>query len=217
MVWLSKPSRDSTVAWTAESMAERGDVFTESTEKIKEEITCALCLDILEQPRILPCYHVYCKSCLETMESTSGGGGMVSCPECRRIVQLPGNNTTNLPTAFHINRLKEIYFSMEKMPTIQDQHEETDSASDEIEQKSVPCPKHRSQTLDLYCKTCKKLVCRDCIIFDQFHAEHNYTHVENAAILSTRSPLSVILNHCRTFRLKSHWPFKRVQQLRRRL
>ena len=75
MVWLSKPSRDSTVAWTAESMAERGDVFTESTEKIKEEITCALCLDILEQPRILPCYHVYCKSCLETMESTSGGGG----------------------------------------------------------------------------------------------------------------------------------------------
>ena len=162
-------------------MAERGDVFTESTEKIKEEITCALCLDILEQPRILPCYHVYCKSCLETMESTSGGGGMVSCPECRRIVQLPGNNTTNLPTAFHINRLKEIYFSMEKMPTIQDQHEETDSASDEIEQKSVPCPKHSSQTLDLYCKTCKKLVCRDCIIFDQFHAEHDYTRVENAA------------------------------------
>ena len=163
-------------------MAEGGGAVTKSSEKIKQEITCALCLDILEQPRILPCHHVYCKDCLEGL-ALQNGGWTIPCPECRHVVQLPGNNVANLPTAFHINRLKEIYFSMdlETKPTTNDQHEETDGAGDEIEQKSVPCPKHRSQTLDLYCKTCKKLVCRDCIIFDRFHAEHNYTRVENAA------------------------------------
>ena len=168
----------------AEGRGAGGPGVLENVEKIKREITCALCLDILEQPRILPCYHVYCKCCLGSIALKSGGG-TIPCPECRHVVQLPGNNVANLPTAFHIHRLKEIYFSMdpEKKPTINDQHEETDSATarDETEQKSVPCPKHRSQTLDLYCKTCKKLVCRDCIIFDQFHAEHDYTRVENAA------------------------------------
>ena len=35
-------------------------------ENQKEELKCALCLDILENPKILiPCGHTYCEHCLD--------------------------------------------------------------------------------------------------------------------------------------------------------
>ena len=160
---------------------------SEGAEKIKEEITCALCLDILEQPRILPCHHVYCNDCLGSIARKSGGG-TIPCPECRHVVQLPGNNVANLPTAFHINRLKEIYFSMEKkvvkQATSYPEHSvnETDNGDQPERDKVIQlCPKHTSQSLDVYCKTCEKLICRDCVVFDQSHSGHKYDRVEDAA------------------------------------
>ena len=36
-------------------------------EELEEECICSLCLDIFDQPRLLPCGHAFCTSCLMQM------------------------------------------------------------------------------------------------------------------------------------------------------
>ena len=40
------------------------------------------------------------------------------------------------------------------------------------------CQVHKGEDLKLYCETCKKLVCRDCILID--HHQHSYKFVQDA-------------------------------------
>ena len=76
------------------------------------------------------------------------------------MAQVP--NVNNLPKAFHINRLKEVYKEME------------DSSK---QANKVPyCRKHHNQPLALYCETCEELTCRDCVLADQQHTDHKYSY-----------------------------------------
>ena len=137
------------------------DIRSVATDTLKAEISCPLCLEIFKEPKALPCQHVYCKApCLEGLALQSGNG-TISCPECRTVAQVPGNNLDNLPTALHISRLEELYKSMRFSAKPSPTH----------------CNKHKSQSLDLYCETCQKLVCRDCILVDCLHKEHKYGYV----------------------------------------
>ena len=128
-------------------------------EKFQDEITCPLCLGIYEEPKTLPCQHIYCKDCLEGLARQSRNGTVV-CPECRSVAQIPGNNASTFPTAFQINRLKEVYEAM-AVPAGEHYH----------------CQEHQAQALDLYCETCQKLVCRDCIIANCQPSGHRHGYV----------------------------------------
>ena len=33
-------------------------------EKVHQEVTCAICLELLDDPKSMPCLHTYCKKCL---------------------------------------------------------------------------------------------------------------------------------------------------------
>ncbi|XP_065890528.1 E3 ubiquitin-protein ligase TRIM33-like isoform X2 [Dysidea avara] len=33
-------------------------------EKVRQEVTCAICLELLDDPKSMPCLHTYCKKCL---------------------------------------------------------------------------------------------------------------------------------------------------------
>ena len=87
-----------------------GEVLTKS---LQDEVTCPLCLDVFEDPKILSCHHIYCKApCLEGLALRSGYRSIL-CPECRKITPVPGNDVANLPPAFQINRLKEVFRRMQ--------------------------------------------------------------------------------------------------------
>ena len=159
-------------------MAEGSSAAKEGLERLKGEITCPLCLEIFGEPKVLPCHHVYCKTpCLEGLAQRSGNR-TISCPECRKETQVPGNDVNNFPTAFHINRLIEVYKAMEK------------------DKELVPCcEKHNHQPLALYCETCEAVICRDCVLADRHHANHEYGYVVplaekyKKAILNMLKPL----------------------------
>ena len=54
--------------------------------KKKEAVTCALCLDVYDDPRLLPCLHTFCKKCLTktaTITSQLKAHTQLSCPTCR--------------------------------------------------------------------------------------------------------------------------------------
>ena len=48
-----------------------------------------------------------------------------------------------------------------------------------IPKKPAMCGKHSGETLKLFCKTCQRIICRDCTIVD--HREHNYIFVAEVA------------------------------------
>ena len=149
-------------------MAEKRD----SMRKLEDEITCPLCLGPLEQPKRLPCDHTYCKSpCLEGLLERTGNSTIV-CPECRAIVQVQNNNLDNLPNAFCIQRLKDVYSEMAQASV---------TAHTPVQGMNPPCPTHPTQLQDFYCETCQKVVCRDCILLARQHEGHKYSLVTEVA------------------------------------
>ena len=66
---------------------------------IRDRLTCAVCLELLDKPRALTCLHTFCDQCLERLMAesytrTGFGGGFgdvaeVNCPMCRQLVRPP--------------------------------------------------------------------------------------------------------------------------------
>jgi tripartite motif-containing protein 2/3 len=53
--------------------------------KLKELVTCAVCLKLFENPKVLPCLHSYCYKCIEGLSQSENG---FKCPECRDPVDV---------------------------------------------------------------------------------------------------------------------------------
>ena len=138
-------------------------------QALEKEVTCPLCLDILQEPKKLPCDHVYCGGCLETLVNRSFDAS-ISCPECRTVTQVPDRTVSNLPTAFRLNRLIEVFQQVEVK-------EEIDVAKTVEESEAVEeakCKIHENERLVLYCENCQTLICRDCVLATRNHADHHY-------------------------------------------
>ena len=146
-------------------MAEGHDQVRQVLEK---EVTCPLCLDLFKDPKKLPCDHVYCKECLRGLALRSLNA-TISCPECRTLTQIPGNDVNNFPTAFHFNRLIEAFQQVQVRV-------ETDSPN-----TTEICRIHPTQPLAIYCETCKKQLCRDCVLMTKEHADHKYGFFKEVA------------------------------------
>ena len=70
-----------------------------SLSPIKDNLECAICLGMYNDPRALPCQHVFCNQCLQNVISTADP----KCPECRYDL----SNITDFPVAFQIMRIME--------------------------------------------------------------------------------------------------------------
>ena len=122
---------------------------------IAEELTCLVCQDEFDDPRILPCGHCYCLKCVVQLSNTAGPDPF-PCPECRKETVLPSNNASLLPRALLAVRMKEkLQRPGEKL-----------------------CSKH-DEPMKLYCSDCKFHVCINCALAD--HNKHYYQLVDVAA------------------------------------
>mmetsp|Transcript_33373 Transcript_33373/g.75394 ORF Transcript_33373/g.75394 Transcript_33373/m.75394 type:complete len:548 (+) Transcript_33373:158-1801(+) len=52
--------------------------------RLREELTCAVCHDVLFEPILLSCGHSFCRPCLREAFRTSEGSGAHRCLTCRR-------------------------------------------------------------------------------------------------------------------------------------
>ena len=152
-----------------------------ATEKIEvddleEEITCAVCQEHFQDPKVLPCCHYYCKRCVEALVETAGTQGSAksfSCPECRTDITIPDNDPDKLPTAFFINRLIAL-FSKRETET-EKQFSTTDT---ELPPPIATCSVH-DELMKIYCYDCCVMICRDCTVVD--HKGHKYEFVKKVA------------------------------------
>ena len=120
-------------------------------EKIEQQLTCAVCLDIYTEPKTLPCLHSFCQQCLERLPvNPQGNKRFIACPTCRTSVQLhePDEESTaaEFPVAFQLNNLKEVYSLMKKA----------------TEPQQVKCDACTVANANGYCKDCCKFLCMSC-------------------------------------------------------
>ena len=132
---------------SSDSMAEGPDPVSETVLELEQEVTCGICHDRYQEPKLLPCCHYYCKQCIFSLSSRYQPNQPFPCPDCREPTLLPGNDPDRLPTAFFINRMKELHSRMEK-------------ANGKLEAICDMCS-HGKATA--FCRQCVKFICEECV------------------------------------------------------
>ena len=115
-------------------------------EDLEKEITCPVCQDHFQEPKILPCCHVYCKGCVQKLAWRAGANQPFACPECRSDTFLPQNGPDQLTTAFFVNRLIELHSKMEK-------------AHGKVEALCELCAGNKGTA---FCRQCAEFICDKC-------------------------------------------------------
>ena len=75
-------------------------------QKLEEQLTCPVCLDLYKNPKILPCHHTFCQDCVGPCpRELREGKYFLKCPTCSKPAQIPDGGVPAFPPAFTINSL----------------------------------------------------------------------------------------------------------------
>ena len=133
-------------------MATPPTVTEQAHSKLEDQLTCGICLDSYTEPKLLQCFHVFCKQCLERLVVHDCQGLSLQCPSCRRSTLLPPTSVSGLQTAFYLNNLFEVRDAIEKVK----------------EPQKTQCEKCKKRVATSFCRNCGQFICALCT---QIHQE----------------------------------------------
>ena len=125
-------------------MAEGKDFGLKDLEK---EITCGICHQHYQEPKVLSCCHYYCKQCIHRLALRTGLDKPFSCPECRKDTILSQGKVDSLQAAFFVNYLKQVHYNFQR-------------ATGEVETECELCSEDKATA---FCRQCAKFVCVECV------------------------------------------------------
>ena len=148
---------------------------TRVLQKVEDELICGICFETYTDPKLLQCFHFYCKLCLRKCVVENDVGQLVlPCPECRQETPIPPRGVAGLTPAFYINRLLGIVNEPR-----QENREEAREEERKEEEKWL-CPEHAEEELKLYCETCGVLICWKCAYAGAAHHSHDHDLLDAA-------------------------------------
>ncbi|XP_050389304.1 uncharacterized protein LOC126808528 [Patella vulgata] len=103
---------------------------------------CSICFGDFVRPKIMPCFHTFCLTCLQHHITLTAHNGKINCSMCRTEINIPTGGAAGFTNNFYIE----------------------DRAGRNF------CPKHEEMELKFYCRDCSVAICSDCIAVD--HADH---------------------------------------------
>ncbi len=155
---------------------------TGAFKKLEDQLNCPICLDTYTDPKLLQCFHVYCRKCLvRLVDRDQQGQLIVSCPTCRQATPVPAGGVAGLQPAFHINHLLEILVEAKDAPAIVEkevEREPTVSAS-QAAGDAVRCSEHGKE-VELFCEDCGEMMCWKCAVKGGKHQNHDYLELSGA-------------------------------------
>ena len=147
---------------------------TDPINQLEENLQCTVCLEVLTEPRTLPCCHSFCKVCLERIVQTcrdkAPRGRPIRefpCPNCRAtFILAPDKHVADMPRNHFI-------CNMVKVAAVLDRG------------TGVPCSHNCRQSYSVArCVTCEKFLCRECL------TGHNNYRANNGHSVLTMEELS---------------------------
>ena len=130
-------------------MAEPSSVAEQALKKVADQLTCAICLEDYKDPKLLQCFHVFCKECLERLVLRDQQGLSLRCPSCRRSTLLPPSSVSGLQPAFLIHHLFEIRDTLVKVKKVKGP-------------QKTQCEKCRKGDATSFCRDCGQFLCTVC-------------------------------------------------------
>uniref|UniRef100_A0A673BD67 RING-type E3 ubiquitin transferase n=1 Tax=Sphaeramia orbicularis TaxID=375764 RepID=A0A673BD67_9TELE len=133
----------------------------------KQFLVCSICLDHYRNPKVLPCLHTFCESCLQNYippESLT-----LSCPVCRQTSILPEKGVCALQNNFFITNLMEV-LQREPECSRPEACSVLESVSAAAAGKPLCCPNHEGKVMEFYCESCETAMCLECT--EGEHREH---------------------------------------------
>ena len=168
-------------------LSESGDLnFCKMAEEVlkklfEEQLNCSICLDTYTDPKLLQCFHVYCRQCLVPLVDRDQQGRLgLSCPTCRQVTPIPDRGVAGLQPAFHINHLLEVQESLQKVENPAATPEGAAKDPEIVEPYFRFCFEHPEEELRLYCETCGELVCVQCAVKGGKHHDHDCAVLKKA-------------------------------------
>ena len=131
-------------------MAESQAIAKQALEKLEDQLTCAICLGAFKDPKLLQCFHVYCKDCLQQLVVIDRQGQLsLRCPTCRQSTLLPqASGVSGLQSAFLIHHLFEVQDALKKVKDPQMVHCEKCTVT--------------TRTATNFCRDCGEFICEKC-------------------------------------------------------
>ena len=115
-------------------------------DKLTREITCSLCNNHYNDPRVLPCCHYYCLGCLSGLLTN----GSIICPNCKAPATTGCSDLEQLPPALVVKHFKLLHSRVAKLEDVDLQCEMCSDA------KAVA-----------FCQDCEEFICTDCLSYHQ--------------------------------------------------
>ena len=150
-------------------------------KQLEEQLNCSICLDTYTDPKLLQCFHVYCRQCLVPLVDRDQRGQLgLTCPICRQVTPILDRGVAGLQSAFHINRFLEIKESLQRPENPAATLEEAAPTDANPVKKASHCFVHEDKELELYCETCEKLICVRCALKGGKHHDHDCEDLRQA-------------------------------------
>ncbi|XP_064641734.1 E3 ubiquitin-protein ligase TRIM71-like [Lineus longissimus] len=123
-------------------------------EQLGDRSTCQLCLDHLEDPKVLPCMHSFCRRCLDDL-ACGGEDRIVQCPTCHQRMSLGDAGVDGLPSNSFINNINNIL-------DVVTQEEEYESPR-ELEKTRYCSSCEDGSKATSQCRNCTEFLCDKCV------------------------------------------------------
>ena len=150
-------------------------VTTKKMANVGEDLTnCPVCFEVYEEtddrmPRILPCHHTFCESCLKQILRKKS----LVCPECRIKHPAPGGTRTYPQNKYIV---ANIQLTKRATPPSSSEHSGTEERELPLAERFSKCAAHGKEArLFCYGNKCQKAICQLCLL--NHHKSHEVVDI----------------------------------------
>lgn len=121
-----------------------GDVA--NAECPADDMVCAVCNNLLQKPRLLPCLHSICFECLQRILNTNKTADTIECPKCEESIEITAHEPEDFPSNEYLITKISIY-----------------SSKHGVDKQCVVCGLRKKKNPAMFkCLDCEDFLCDTC-------------------------------------------------------